>query len=173
MIAQTPWTERHFSFDFSIGLFPVIFSRLEGTLFRLHLLLQNADEEACSFSKQGWSVKEHIGHLYDLEDLWWQRLHDYQQGNIVLTAADISNKKTTEAGHNGKTLEQLLQQFTLQRQHMLESIFILDKEMLNQTAIHQRLNQPLRLVDLLYFIAEHDDHHLAKITSLLRKPVAV
>jgi len=37
------------------------------------------------------------------------------------------------------------------------------------TAHHPRLNMPMRLIDLAYFIAEHDDHHLACITDLIRK----
>ena len=29
-----------------------------------------------------------------------------------------------------------------------------------------RLGTPMRLVDLAFFVAEHDDHHLAQITFL-------
>src|SRR5215203_415728 len=97
MIAQTPWFERKFNFDFPVNLFPVIFSRLEGTIFRLHSILLNADDERCSHNENGYSVKEHIGHLYDLEDLWWRRLQDFQQNKTVLTAADLTNTKTKEA----------------------------------------------------------------------------
>ncbi|MFL5811041.1 MAG: hypothetical protein ACJ749_16085, partial [Flavisolibacter sp.] len=68
MIPQTPWFERKFNFDFPVGVFPIIFSRLEGSIFRLYNLLSNADDELCSMSKNGWSVKEHVGHLYDLEE---------------------------------------------------------------------------------------------------------
>jgi hypothetical protein len=32
---------------------------------------------------------------------------------------------------------------------------------------HPRLKTPMRLVDHLYFVAEHDDHHLARIRELL------
>ncbi len=170
MIIQTPWFERKFNFDFPTGLFPVIFSRLEGSIFRLHTLLLNADEEFCERNKNGWSVKQHIGHLYDLEDLWWKRLKDFQEGKEVLTAADLNNTKTNEAGHNEKTLEQLMHQFTIERQRALESIYNLDHIMLSKTSIHPRLNQPMRLVDALYFVAEHDDHHIAVISNLLRKP---
>jgi hypothetical protein len=28
----------------------------------------------------------------------------------------------------------------------------------------------MRVVDLLFFIAEHDDHHIAHVSTLLRKP---
>ena len=79
MIQQTPWFERTFDFTFPLGLFPIIFSRLEGSIFRLHSILLNADEEYCSHTAQGWSVKEHVGHLYDLEELWWQPLQDFLQ----------------------------------------------------------------------------------------------
>ncbi len=76
MIAITPWIERTFQFNFPPGLFPVIFSRLEGTIFRLQKLTANADESYCSTAINGWSVKQHIGHLTDLEELWWKRLID-------------------------------------------------------------------------------------------------
>ena len=171
MIPQTPWFERSFHFDFPAGLFPVIFSRLEGSIFRLHSILLNADEEACSHSTSGWSVKQHLGHLYDLEELWWKRLQDFLQNKEVLSAADLTNQKTEQAGHNEKTLEQLLQQFTLERQRMLETVYAFDKNLLERTALHPRLNQPMRLVDALFFVADHDDHHIAVISSLLRKPV--
>ena len=170
MITQTQWIKREFNFDFPVGLFPVIFSRLEGSIFRLQSILLNADDEACGHNANGWSVKEHIGHLYDLEELWWKRLEDFRRNKTVLTAADMSNAKTTEAAHNKKSLEQLLQLFTAERQRTLETIYQFDHLMLSKTALHPRLNKPMRLVDSLFFVAEHDDHHIAIISGLLRQP---
>jgi len=172
MIAQTPWFERRFNFDFPVGLFPVIFSRLEGSIFRLYSLLSNADEESCSAKPPhgGWSVKEHVGHLFDLEDLWWNRLNDFRKGTPVLTEADLRNTKTHEAMHNEKSLEQLLEQFTVERQKILETTFAMDEEQLGRTSIHPRLQQPMRLIDHLYFVAEHDDHHITALSNLLRRP---
>jgi uncharacterized damage-inducible protein DinB len=171
MIQQTPWFQRQFHFDFPYTLFPVIFSRLEGSMFRLHHLLQTADDERSSYNPLGWSVKQHVGHLYDLEELWWKRLVDFQQHKAVLTEADLSNKKTEEANHNERPLEDLLNAFAFERQKMLETIYELDAVDLNQTSVHPRLNHPMRLIDFLYFVAEHDDHHIAIISSLLRKPI--
>ena len=171
MTKQTPWFERTFQFQFSTGLFPVIFSRLEGTIFRMHHLLANADEEQCSVSREGWSVKQHVGHLYDLESLWWQRLNDFANGREQLTAADLNNTKTHMANHNEVSLEVLANRFLMERQKMLEVIFTMDETQLSQTAKHPRLLQPMRLIDALYFVAEHDDHHLAVISNLLRKPI--
>lgn len=170
MIIQTPWFERSFSFDFPPGLFPVIFSRLEGSMFRLHALLRNADDEFCSSAANGWSIKQHIGHLHDLEELWWKRLKDFTEGKEVLTAADLNNTKTKEAKHNESTLEQLLLRFTTERQKLLETVYSFDHIYLSRTSIHPRLNQSMRLVDSLYFVAEHDDHHIAIISNMLRKP---
>lgn len=171
MLPQTPWFERKFNFDFPVGLFPTIFSRLEGSIFRLYSLLANADEEICSQKTNGWSVKEHLGHLSDLEELWWKRLQDCMQNKEVLTAADLMNQKTNEAKHNEKTLEQLLEIFTAERQKILEAVYTFDEAMLLKTSIHPRLNQPMRLIDSLFFVAEHDDHHIAALSNLLRRPV--
>lgn len=169
MTQQTPWFERSFRFDFPVTNFPVIFSRLEGSIFRLQSILANADDEACSYSADGWSVKQHLGHLYDLEELWWKRLQDYLDGKEMLSPADLNNTKTKEAGHNEKSLEQLMQSFVIERQRLLETVFDFDKGTLGLTAIHPRLQQPMRLIDALYFIAEHDDHHIARISGLLRR----
>ena len=35
-----------------------------------------------------------------------------------------------------------------------------------RTALHPRLETPMRMMDLFYFVAEHDDHHLARITAI-------
>lgn len=170
MIQQTPWFERSFDFSFPVTNFPVIFSRLEGTLFRLQAILLNADDDYCSHSASGWSVKEHVGHLYDLEDLWWKRLQDFVDRKEMLSPADLTNTKTKEAGHNKKTLEDLMIRFTVERQKLLETVYGFDKGMLSLTSVHPRLQQPMRLIDSLLFVAEHDDHHIAYISSLLRKP---
>ena len=169
MIQQTPWIERSFQFNFPVTHFAVIFSRLEGTLFRLPALLTHTNEEECSHTANGWSVKEHIGHLFDMEELWWKRLQDFLDRKEILSAADMTNTKTKEAGHNRKTLGQLMQQFTTERQRLLEVVYGFEKETLSLSSIHPRLQQPMRLVDSLFFVAEHDDHHIAAISGLLRK----
>jgi len=44
-----------------------------------------------------------------------------------------------------------------------------DEAIASLSALHPRLQTPMRLIDHLFFIAEHDDHHLAKIGMLLRE----
>jgi hypothetical protein len=45
----------------------------------------------------------------------------------------------------------------------------MDPAAFSRTALHPRLGTPMRLLDHVLFIAEHDDHHLARISWLLRR----
>ena len=83
----------------------------------------------------------------------------------------MSNAKTAEANHNEKQLHELMQSFTNERKRMIEFIYSFDEGMLGKTSLHPRLNKPMRLIDSLYFVAEHDDHHLAIISKLLRTAI--
>jgi hypothetical protein len=47
----------------------------------------------------------------------------------------------------------------------------LDASLFARTIPHPRLKTPMRLVDHLYFAAEHDDHHLARIWELVEGKV--
>jgi uncharacterized damage-inducible protein DinB len=167
MIQQLPWTQRKFSFDFPIAIFPVIFSRLEGSIYRLETLIQYHDTDFSVKKNGAWSIKEHVGHLIDLESLWWERLEDYKAGKPTLTAADMSNEKTNKANHNEKTITELVDEFLGERDRMLDEIYYYDESFLSKSALHPRLQQPMRVIDSLYFVAEHDDHHIATIKQLL------
>jgi hypothetical protein len=43
-----------------------------------------------------------------------------------------------------------------------------ETELFARSMLHPRLKTPMRLVDHLFFVAEHDDHHLAKIWELVK-----
>ena len=168
MIAQTPWFERKFEFDFPVGLFPVIIERLRGTLARLENLLKGIQEDKLTAKQaDAWSIKEQVGHLYDLEDLWYGRVEDFLAQAPVLRAADITNAKTKSSGHNSKKINQLLHEFANAREKLLSKVENVDESTASITSIHPRLQKPMRLVDSLFFVAEHDDHHLAKIRELI------
>ena len=167
-IPQTPWFERKFEFNYHVGYFPVILERLRGTFPRIASLVEGEpDEKLIEKRNDSWTVKEHIGHLFDLEELWYSRIEDYLSGKSVLRAADLRNTKTHEANHNSKAIEHLLQQFSLARNKLTEKVSDIDEATALLTALHPRLQAPMRLIDSLFFVAEHDDHHLAKMRELL------
>jgi uncharacterized damage-inducible protein DinB len=164
----TPWIERKFEFNFPIGLLPVIVERLRGTLPRIKSMIENKNNDELQQQVHGkWSVKEHIGHLYDLEELWYGRIEDFLSGKEILRAADISNAKTTAAGHNAKTSDELIRQFATARNKLIGKVENIDEVTAGIIALHPRLQKSMRLVDSLFFVAEHDDHHIAKIRELI------
>lgn len=168
MIKQTPWIERKFNFDFPVGMFPVIIERLKGTASRLRHITRAAGEDISSTKPEGkWSIKEEIGHLTDLEELHSGRIDDFLAGKKELRPADMTNKKTEAAQHNNRKLNELISDFESSRSQFLKRVENIDEQTALRSALHPRLKQPMRLIDCLYFMAEHDDHHLARIARLL------
>ena len=167
MIEQTQWFERKFDFDFPVGLFPVIIERLRGTVLRIEAIIKNKTEKELSQKIDGkWSVKEQVGHLYDLEDLWFGRVEDFLAGKQILRAADLNNSKTKEADHNNKPITDLVRQFSVARGKLIAKVENIDEATASLTSLHPRLQTSMRLIDSLFFVAEHDDHHLAKIRAI-------
>jgi uncharacterized damage-inducible protein DinB len=163
-----PWFERKFDLSFSVELYPNIVARLRGTPPRLDEILRSSPE-AIRLKKpeRSWSAQEHAGHLLDLEPLWRARVEDFVKGGAELTVADLRNRKTDEANHNAAPLEDILAGFRSARMELVKRVRGMDPEGFGRTMLHPRLKTPMRLVDHLYFVAEHDDHHLARILELV------
>lgn len=162
------WFERKFEFAFSADLFPNLCVRLRGTPARLEEILRGRPSDLL-IARRGekWTIQEQAGHLLDLEELWNARLADFVEGKPNLSAADLQNRKTHEANHNARSLSDILAEFRNARTTFANKLDALDRGTIAHTLLHPRLQQPMRLVDHLYFVAEHDDHHLAKIWSAL------
>jgi len=168
MVRSTPWFERRFSFDLPISMFPATIERLRGTPARIEdriRSLSRATLVRCDNEK--WSVQENIGHLFDLETLWHERLDDFMRGQQTLRPADLENRKTHDANHNATPIQELLTSFRTSRIQFVKRLEELDEAAVLQSALHPRLNQSMRLLDMVFFIAEHDDHHLARISELI------
>jgi uncharacterized damage-inducible protein DinB len=168
-MSQVPiWFERKFEFSFPVELHPNLCARLRGTPARLEETLR-ARSPATLVRKPGgkWSAQEHAGHLLDLEPLWLARVEDYVAGSQQLSVTDLQNRKTDEANHNSRPLEQILANFRAAREKLLKRASEVDASLLGRAIPHPRLKTPMRLVDHLYFVAEHDDHHLARIWELV------
>jgi uncharacterized damage-inducible protein DinB len=165
---HTAWIERKFSIIDDSGLLPDILERLVGTTLRIEALIKNRTQEVLTFKQNGkWSIQEEIGHLGDLEPLWLKRVHELINKVTVLSAADMSNQKTHTANHNLRTSIELIEDFKSQRIVLIETIRKLSDEQIEHEALHPRLKSPMKIVDLAYFVAEHDDHHLANMRAIL------
>jgi len=165
------WFERQFRFDFPVELYPNLRVRLRGAPARLEELTRGLSREQLVAKPDGkWSIQENAGHLLDLEPLWMTRLDNFLAGADVLAPADLTNRATHEARHNDRPLEDILAGFRRARLAFVERLEALSPGDFARLSRHPRLNQPMRLVDGLYFLAEHDDHHLARIWELARIP---
>jgi uncharacterized damage-inducible protein DinB len=158
------WFERKFEFSFSADLYPNLCVRLRGTPARLEEMLRDVHPELLiARLAEKWSIQEQVGHLLDLESLWNARVDDFVEGKAQLSPADLQNRKTHEANHNLRKISGLLAEFRAARASLAAKLDALQPAQFSKTLLHPRLQQPMCLVDHLYFVAEHDDHHLAKI----------
>jgi uncharacterized damage-inducible protein DinB len=166
---QIRWFDRKFNFDTEQNIFPSILERLSDTPLRLEekfksikstILTQRIDNT--------WSIKENVGHLIDLEPLWQGRFEDIKNGHLELRPTDLLNNKTNLANHNETSISELLITFRQLRKQTIKLLENIDEETVFASALHPRLKTPMRTMDLFLFVAEHDDHHLAKITEIVK-----
>lgn len=166
---QTPWLQRQFNYGSSQDILAATLERLAGTPLRLIDKLSRIPDELLVHrpAANQWSIQEHAGHLLDLESHWVSLMEDILTGKENLRQQDISNKQTDLANHNASELEDLLVNFTLFRRQTVDTLAILETEQLELSAMHPRLKQPMNIGQLSLYIADHDDHHLARITQLM------
>ena len=172
MIAPMEWKSRTFALDLPPGAFPEILERLRGTPPRVAQLIAGVSEQVLSAQVDGkWSAKENVGHLADLSDLDEWRLREFLVHASILSAADSENRATEAAGHNRVPIDLLLEQLRTRRSQWVRQLEALTEEEVALQAVHPRLKTKMRLVDWTYFVAEHDDHHLALARlAILRAP---
>jgi uncharacterized damage-inducible protein DinB len=165
---RTKWVERKFEKIADNGLLPGIIERLNGTPVRLEAKVNLMSPDLLSRkSAEHWSVKKEIGHLNDLEPLWLSRVLQIQSGFAVLTAADMSNLKTHQADHDTREIADLISDFRSSRTRLVDRLKSLKDEDLDKSSFHPRLQTPMKIVELAYFVAEHDDHHLAHMSGMM------
>jgi uncharacterized damage-inducible protein DinB len=168
MSAQQRWFDR----KFELGLGPdgadEILERLRRAPNRLAEAIRGFPPELLTRrpAADQWSIQENAGHLLDLEPLWDRRLDDFEAGAEVLRPADLENRKTHEARHNERAIDDILAEFRDARAAIVQRLERMTPAELARTALHPRLRQPMSIVDLCFFVAEHDDHHLRKIHEL-------
>ena len=162
VIPLARWVDRRWSFDLPLGAFPAVIERLAGVPPRAAALVAGMPEATLAHRPTSkWSVKEHLGHLSDLHALDVQRVEEFLGGVGVLTAGDMSNRRTEDACHGETPIAQLLDRLEKQRRRLTLVLDRLTEKEVEASAIHPRLRIRMRLIDWAQFVADHDDHHLA------------
>jgi uncharacterized damage-inducible protein DinB len=166
---RTKWFDRVFPPQQDVGIFPCLMERLEGTAARLTNKIEPIKYNTLVLTDGKWSIKKEIGHLIDLEPLWLARILQIIDNQKDLKTTDLANTKTHETNHNARDFADLIQEFRQHRDELMLVLRDVTEADLEKAAVHPRLGTPMRIIDLAYFVAEHDDHHLAQITSLINE----
>jgi len=167
MTTLARWFERAFPGGYPVALFPNLVSRLRGAIARQRAEGEETPAAVRRTAFEGtWSVQRNLAHLGDLEPLWLRRVEELERGAEVLAAADLTNRRSEERDHDARELEDVLREFAEARRALVERVARWSPAQLERSALHPRLQQPMRAIDLLFFVAEHDDHHLARVAEL-------
>jgi len=162
------WFDKKFNFNLDQNEFNTVLSKLNETPGRISELVENVPEETLiKKTDDKWSIKENIGHLIDLEELHSGRIDDFINNRDTLRSADLNNTKTHQTGHNKRDVNDLIAEFKRVREHFIKRLSELEENILTKSAIHPRLNQPMRPIDMAQFVLEHDEHHLETIKELI------
>jgi uncharacterized damage-inducible protein DinB len=162
-----PWFDRTFATGLPVADAPQLLDRLGAAPDRIAAALGQVPVRIRIYKPGGrWSIQEHAGHLLDLEELWASRLDDFEQGRAVLRIADLQNRRTHEARHNEQDPGALIGAFRTARTAMVDRLQRWSPAELARVSRHPRLDQAMSAVDLCFFVAEHDDHHLAAMAGI-------
>jgi uncharacterized damage-inducible protein DinB len=81
--------------------------------------------------------------------------------------ADLESRKARAANHNDSDLGTLTESLREARAKLVAFLETLPAEAIARSSTHPRINEPMRLIDLMQFIADHDGHHLSRMTELM------
>jgi uncharacterized damage-inducible protein DinB len=166
---RTNWFDRVFPPQNDKGVFPCILERLDGTTARLKEKTTSLNPDSTVSTDGKWSIKKEIGHLIDLEPLWLARTLQIIDNQKNLKITDLANTKTHETDHDARSFKDLIQEFKQHRNELMRVLHAVTEADLDKAAVHPRLGTPMKIIDLAYFVAEHDDHHLAQISVLMKE----
>ncbi len=158
------WFERQFTFGLPKEMLPFYLERLQGTIIRLEEKVKGFSEEILSTKLNAkWSVKQNIGHLAEVDQIANRRIDEIIKGVSPLSPAVFE----PGGDYNRQPISQVLAFFSNHRENNVAKYRSLMEQDLEKSSIHPRLKVPLTPVDLAWFDAEHDDHHLVTINELL------
>src|SRR5690242_20416412 len=123
-MTQTPkWFDRKFEFTFPVDLYPNLCVRLRGTPARLEEMVRTfSSERLVRQPAEKWTAQEADGHLLVNEDLLMARDENYLPKGDQLVAAELNHRKTNEANHSARRVDDIITYFRKQRLQLVERV---------------------------------------------------
>jgi len=157
------WFERHLTFDRPIEMLPFYLERLNGTMARIKEKVNRIPNDVLSSKlNDKWSIKQNIGHLAEVDEISNKRI-----GEMISEAAMLSPAVFEPKDYNPWPIEKVVALFYKNRKLNLEKYKSLSLHELHKSSMHPRLHLKMTPVDLAWFDAEHDDHHLVRINEII------
>src|SRR5438046_2132236 len=103
------WVDKEFELGLPLEDLPSLVEQLRAVPAEVEHAIAGAHPEVLTAQPDGaWSVKQHVGHLADLEELHDGRFDDFEARLDALRPADMTNRKTEEGNHNEADIDDLL-----------------------------------------------------------------
>jgi len=167
---EIKWFDKKFHFKLPQSEYNSILEKLSKNPDIIAKLVSSLSENVLTGRiNNKWSIRENVGHLIDLEELHTGRIDDFISREEILRPADLNNKKTDEADHNQKSIDELLKELKSVRENFVKRMRGLDENILKRVSIHPRLQQLMRPIDMAQFVLEHDEHHIGTIKEIIKK----
>lgn len=92
-MSTIPWFERNLVFGLPKEMLPFYLERLGGTIIRIESKVKGKDNTLLSTPSNGkWSIKQHIGHLAEVDEVANRRIHEMRDGVPVMSPAVFEPK---------------------------------------------------------------------------------
>lgn len=141
---------------------PAFFERLGADLPEERARWKPAGEPA----GDGWSLLEHLCHLFDIERAGYTRRIDriLREEHPVLEDLD-GNKLYAEGDYNSRDWADTLRAFVRERRANISRVASLTAEELNRGGVFEGVG-PVTLAGLMQMMREHDEDHLGRLAQL-------
>lgn len=157
------WFDRTFTFGLPVEMLPFYLERLEGSIYRIEAKVKGVSNEILSEKYSGkWSIKQNIGHLAEVDLVSNKRIDEMKSGAEVLSPAVFEPQD-----YNPWPIEKVVKFFREARLSNLAKYRNISEADLLKASTHPRLKVKMTPIDLAFFDAEHDDHHLLKISDII------
>ena len=158
------WFEREFNFGLPAGMLPFYIERLQGTIARIESKVKGVSEEILSHKLDAkWSVKQNIGHLAEVDEIALKRITEMIAGISPMSPAVFEPRQD----YNQQPVREVIAYFRENRIKNMNRYETLHDADLQRASLHPRLKVNMTPVDLAWFDAEHDDHHLVRMHEII------
>ncbi|MFJ5964975.1 DinB family protein [Bacillus sp. NPDC093026] len=145
-----------------------IIASLQQSICELEQLIQVCDVQTLdqSIGHGKWSIKQIVGHLYDTEEVWSNRIEQVISNDHTPFQSydpDIYVKERAYELYNAQEIKSLINRLKEKRCKTLQ---LLEKDIWDQSGLHPE--EGVMTVQILAeTIALHENHHLAQIKAIM------